>query len=221
MKKALPKTLSFHQDIFLNLSFVILIINIFVLSYFAKYNSYFPFDIVVTKTIQSFNPEWFDIIMRAMSFIGNPVPGTLIVALFSLYLIKKKFEVESIYLLFSTSMAVAISYILKFIVGRPRPSSDIIVQAGRFLNPDSFPSGHVMFFIGFFGFILFLTYKGVILRNMRILVMVKMIVFLILIGISRIYLGAHWFSDVLGAYLVGFLLLWLVCAFYNLKSSNS
>jgi membrane-associated phospholipid phosphatase len=96
--------------------------------------------------------------------------------------------------------------LVKQMVGRPRPSADL-VTVFKNLNDYSFPSGHVMFYIGFFGFLWFLAYILFKHSFRRTLFLVFLASLVALIGVSRSYLGQHWASDVLGAYLLGSLTL--------------
>jgi membrane-associated phospholipid phosphatase len=103
---------------------------------------------------------------------------------------------------------------IKIIVHRPRPSQSL-VQVAQVLNSYSFPSGHVMFYTCFFGFLFFLVYT--LLRHswLRTLLLVFFGALVMLVGISRVYLGEHWASDVLGGYLLGSLALIASIAFYH------
>jgi membrane-associated phospholipid phosphatase len=105
------------------------------------------------------------------------------------------------------------------LIQRPRPTANL-VHVFRILNSYSFPSGHVMFYVVFFGFLFFLAFallKPSLVRNLLLLFFAVMI---LLIGVSRIYLGQHWASDVLGAYLLGSLTLVANIVFYRWGKSR-
>jgi membrane-associated phospholipid phosphatase len=96
-------------------------------------------------------------------------------------------------------------------VHRPRPGADI-VNVLQQLNDFSFPSGHVLTYTAFFGFLFFLGYtllKPSFARTVLLAILGSLVA---LIGISRIYVGDHWASDVIGAYLLGSL--WLALSVY-------
>ncbi len=91
---------------------------------------------------------------------------------------------------------------IKLIVDRPRPSADLVNVISE-LKDYSFPSGHVLYFTTFVGFLLFLSYtllKNSWWRTTLLIILGSMVA---LIGLSRIYEGQHWASDVLAAYLLG------------------
>jgi undecaprenyl-diphosphatase len=83
------------------------------------------------------------------------------------------------------------------------------------LTSYSFPSGHVMFYTGFFGFIWFLAFtllKPSLTRNLLLIFFGSLV---LLVGASRIYRGEHWASDVLGAYLLASLTLVVIIQIYR------
>jgi len=121
---------------------------------------------------------------------------------------------EAISALVAALFPPLINVLVKQYIRRPRPTVDL-VHVFRILDSYSFPSGHVMFYIGFFGFIWFLVYTLLKRSLRRTLLLVFFGALIALIGISRIYLGQHWASDVLGAYLLGSLTLVAIIQFYR------
>jgi undecaprenyl-diphosphatase len=99
-------------------------------------------------------------------------------------------------------------------IQRPRPTGDLVAVVSM-LDSYSFPSGHVMFYIGFFGFLFFLTFTLLKHSWMRSLLLTLFGGLIVLVGISRIYLGHHWASDILGASLLGGLTLTFILQFYR------
>lgn len=97
--------------------------------------------------------------------------------------------------LFLVSM---LNLLLKNIFLIPRPDTLTLISENGF----SYPSGHAMTSLAFYGFLIYLVYqkmKPSILKKMIILLFILLI---FLIGFSRIYLGVHHFSDILGGYLI-------------------
>lgn len=191
-----------------------LIIVFAILSVFARSYPYFIFDPIVSRFIQSFKSDFLDFLMVLVSELGNG-PGRVILLIFFflvLYFFKKRQEALMVFL---SSMGVTlITDLIKQVVDRPRPDPNLIIQMADNLRLSSFPSGHVLFFIGLFGFLLYLTVNMVKKPLFKKALMVFFITLIILVGLSRIYLGAHWFSDVLGSYLLGIVWLYFMINLY-------
>lgn len=208
LKKAFVERPTFIRRTFTFRNFLTVVTFLsLVLTILAKYNNYFKSDLKITLFIQQFNPAWFDFLMRFLSFIGNGLFLIILIILLAVYgyLIGKR--KAPLILVASTTGGLLVGQLLKVIVGRPRPDPTLINQIGHFLKSDSFPSGHVLGAISFYGFLLYIAYtqlKKGLLRNILIVICALVV---ILMGLSRIYLGAHWFSDVAGAYLIG--IVWL------------
>ena len=100
--------------------------------------------------------------------------------------------------------AVALNYALKEIVQRPRPEGfRLIAETGY-----SFPSGHSMVAVAFYGFLIWLIIRFEEDRLQRWIWSLALFFVVIMIGISRVYLGVHYFSDVVAGYCVA--AVWLV-----------
>ena len=106
---------------------------------------------------------------------------------------------------------------VKVSVARPRPPYFFLDPADIFqsINQYSFPSGHVLFFVVFFGFIAYLAWLHQT-GFARILVIAICSALVLLIGPSRVYLGAHWASDVVGSYIIGILWLFVLILGYQM-----
>ena len=95
-------------------------------------------------------------------------------------------------------ISTLLNQILKHIVQRPRPIEFRIIDESGY----SFPSGHSMVSTAFYGFLIYLIYKNVKNKYLRNSLMIILSILIILIGISRIYLGVHYTSDVIAGFLI-------------------
>lgn len=87
---------------------------------------------------------------------------------------------------------------LKRILQRPRPTEYRIIEETGY----SFPSGHSMISMAFYGYLIYLIYRYVENKYLKWILISLLSVLICLIGISRIYLGVHYTSDVLGGFLI-------------------
>ena len=214
-----------NKSIIINQFLKILIIGfsfaLLLLIFFVKRYPYFSIDLNITLFIQHFRSSYVTSFLTFVSLFGYGWFKYAILGLCVGFLYYKQLAKEAGLLVFSTLGADLISNILKVVISRPRPDPRLIFQLGQFAKPDSFPSGHVVFYIGFFGFLIYLIFKLMQNRKIKTLAILFCLFFIVLVGPSRIYLGAHWLSDVIGGYFLGFLWLALSINIYNyLKSKN-
>ena len=92
----------------------------------------------------------------------------------------------------------ALNQLLKNILQRPRPTEFRIINESGY----SFPSGHSMVSMAFYGFLIYLIYKYVQNKKIKYTLITILSILIFFIGISRIYLGVHYTSDVLGGFLI-------------------
>jgi membrane-associated phospholipid phosphatase len=112
-----------------------------------------------------------------------------------------------------TFLATLLNVVLKLLVARPRPTEEV-VRVYAALQDQSFPSGHVVFYTSLFGFAIFLVYTHLPRSPARALVVAALALPIVLVGLSRVYLGHHWPSDVLGGYALAAAMLVPYCALY-------
>jgi undecaprenyl-diphosphatase len=184
-----------------------------ILTFLVKTMPSFTIDLQVTKAIQMINFPFFNLVMVWVSWPGFGPQNMIIAGLIILFIWIIGLHWETVMALAAAVFSTAINVLVKDLIQRPRPTATQ-VNVIDLLNSYSFPSGHVMFYLGFFGFIGFLAFTLLKPSFKRSLTMFVVSIVIILIGISRISLGEHWASDVLGAYLLGSLTLVAIIQFY-------
>ena len=101
--------------------------------------------------------------------------------------------------IFSNLVIITIlNQLLKRILQRPRPTEYRIIEETGY----SFPSGHSMISMAFYGYLIYLIYKYVKNKYIKWISIILLSILICVIGISRIYLGVHYTSDVLGGFLI-------------------
>ena len=190
-----------------------------ILTMLAKSTPFFPFDLQITRGIQEITIPAFGQLMNWLSWPGFPPQAFVIPAVIVAFLYGLGLRWEAIAALVAAVSSTVVGGLIKTLIQRPRPAANL-VHVFRILNSYSFPSGHVLFYLAFFGFLFFLTFSLLKPSALRIVVLVVLGLMILLIGISRIYLGQHWASDVLGAYLLGSLTLVANIAFYRWGKSR-
>ncbi|HEX8128726.1 MAG TPA: phosphatase PAP2 family protein [Pyrinomonadaceae bacterium] len=190
----------------------IMLLAFAVLAFFARANAYFAWDRAVAQWIQSFSTPPLDALMYFVSSIGNTVtPYAIAAATFLVFLAARR-RTEAYALLFSTAGSGLLNRTIKMLIARPRPAAPD-VNVFRLHGGQSFPSGHVTFYVCYFGFLFFVAYALLPKRSLaRRLALTLTSLMIALVGVSRVYLGAHWPSDTIGAYFLG--ALWLGLSLY-------
>lgn len=147
-------------------------------------------------------------ISKFISFICSPKFMILInVFIFIFIILKKKYK---LFLINVASIAsVVVNNIIKIIIKRERPNFLVLANETSY----SFPSGHSMISILFFGSIIYLVNKYNIKYKKTITILLS--IFIILVGLSRLYLGVHFLTDVIGGYLCGFVTLIIIIIIFE------
>ena len=127
-------------------------------------------------------------IMKIITSFGSAIVVGIIVILLLVFLKNKKIGIIS---LINIGIVFLLNDLLKFIIHRPRPYGYNLIEETNY----SFPSGHSMISTAFYGFLIYVIYK-----KLKYLLMGLLFILIILICISRIYLGVHYFSDTIAGF---------------------
>jgi undecaprenyl-diphosphatase len=180
--------------------------------YFAHKLPYFPGDISISRWFQGIT--FLKPLMQATSYVSAPIPAIIIVALVAggLWIWRKRLEAISVAL--SAGSATLISWLLKLLIDRPRPSHELVPILERTFG-SSFPSLHATCALALGGLLFYLTPR--LVRQVVLSGIVRSIIAIVvlLIGVSRIYLGVHWTSDVVGGLFLGGLILYPSISLYH------
>lgn len=153
-------------------------------------------DIIGYKIISTFLIS--DFATPIAKFITN-FGGAIFIILLTVILIAViKNKKIGLSILANLAIITILNQLLKRILQRPRPTEYRIIEESGY----SFPSGHSMISMAFYGYLIYLIYKYVENKNVKWILISLLSVLICFIGISRIYLGVHYTSDVLGGFLI-------------------
>ena len=172
-----------------------------VLCYLAHEFATFHGDITASLWVQGIDFPPFTLLMRAVSFLGRAIPVSITIALLAASLLFLRRIREAFFIVILPATAGLANELTKALVDRPRPGGTVD------MGVNSFPSGHTTYAMVICSCVFFLAPRvlkwPVAVRITQIL----MVLFIALMGISRVFLEAHWPSDVLGGLLLGALIL--------------
>ena len=154
-------------------------------------------------------PRGLEPIMRAATFIGLPaviMSLAAVIAIVSYFKGKYRIAIAQV----ASVVALGIDSIIKLIVHRDRPHT--MYAKNMKIRSYSFPSGHALGAVAFYGLLAYLAYHY-LPQPWNVIILALLIVMIILIGVSRVFLGAHFPSDVLGGWLLGGVFLLLIIKF--------
>ena len=171
-------------------------------------------DLRFTEGFQERRNPGLDSFMKFVSWFGYYPQNLIIVFGTALvfWLGRRRREAK---FLVATLLALIPVFLMKLAFGRTRPRVELWEDFESGTPYQSFPSGHVALYVVFFGFLAFLLYRLRTLPDFpRRSLAAFALLLILLVPASRIYLGAHWFTDVMGGFVVGLLCLIGLCLWY-------
>lgn len=143
-------------------------------------------------------------LVKMVTWFGSATCLILLTVILFIFIKNKKAG-----LLIGTNLVIItiLNQILKSLLQRPRPTGFRIINETGY----SFPSGHSMISMAFYGFLIYLIYKNVKNKYLKFTLIIILIILIISIGLSRIYLGVHYTSDVLAGFLLSIAYLIFYC----------
>ena len=171
-------------------------------------------DISITREFQENPTAWLRIGMLIVSDFGLWYIMFALILLAAAIFWLVGLRLEAVVIVVLSVVSQILNTLLKILVARARPSADL-VSIFQTASGQSFPSGHVMAYLAFWG--LLFSFGIIVFKKTpwwRVLLLVVSALLVVLVGPSRIYLGDHWASDVLGSYLIGGVLLGITLYIY-------
>jgi len=184
---------------------VTILLGIFaVLFSLVKTNKTAATDAAVTLRLQKRDHPYFDRLMRVVSWPGFPPQSRILPPSIAGVLWMLGFRLEAVFQLMAWGTGF-ISFTVKSIMRRSRPTSNDtgIKVAVANIGGSSFPSGHVINYVGVYGFLAYLAFTWIRPSVIRRTVVGLLMSLIALVGPSRIYLGHHWLTDTLASYVLG------------------
>lgn len=170
------------------------------------------FDKVIYEGIIKFRCDFLDSFFKFITVFGNINTIFFIACLF---LIIKRNK-DALLLSVISVICPTVMYIIKSIIKRQRPTILQLIDQGGY----SFPSGHAMIAVCVYGYFIYYFYRHVKNKCLRNFVCTFLVIFILLIGISRIYLGVHYPSDILGGYLISSIILIIIIDSFEIINSK-
>ena len=169
-------------------------------------------DQAISHTVQSVRSPALDLAAKALTPFGD---GLLLsgICLLGATLLFRTGRARAAGLTVLCLLGVPLNYLLKSWIHRPRPAGDLAILTT--VSGTSFPSGHTMGAAIMFGFLAFQVWTHVPDRRLRVLATVGLAAVPVVVGWTRIYLGAHWFSDVVAGWTAGTFFVLLLAEVYK------
>lgn len=197
-------------------AFVVVVagLNIFVeLTETLKEDVLTQYDHQITEYVISYRAPWLTRYFIIVTYVGDfygYLTVVVIAVILSLSIFKNRtYILQTIFVLLLASIS---NVFLKRFVDRARPSIEHLVSVSSL----SYPSGHAMSAMAFYGFAIYLFYRFKLNPWLKYSIIFFLVILILSIGLSRIYLGVHFPSDIAGGYIAGLIWVFFCILLFNL-----
>ncbi|MED1602580.1 phosphatase PAP2 family protein [Alkalihalophilus marmarensis] len=196
---------------------ILLLIFFLITTYFVLKGYTREFDRLLLESVADFHTDLLTKMMTFFSFIGATRPVIVISLLFLGVIYLKYRNLQDVILFALVSLgSVTLNVVLKMTIKRERPESSLIVESGY-----SYPSAHTMAAVSLYGMIIYLLWKHTPTVKARKILITFGVSMILMIAFSRIYLGVHYASDIIGGVLISsFWLLTLLTIFQRYRKKE-
>jgi undecaprenyl-diphosphatase len=185
----------------LRVAYLLALVGATVLTLAVRRLQLLPGDAQIMRSVQRRRSPALDRFWQLVAEPGFPRQSTPLVAAAVLFFVALRLRTEAIFIVLANGTNL-VNWFIKRVVRRQRPTHDQ-AHIARVINEPGFPSGHVMHYLSFFGFIAAAALANLKPSRLRRGIVSACAALIALVGPSRVYLGAHWPSDVVAGYLFG------------------
>lgn len=177
---------------------------------FIAIKVYMDSEMVIDNTIYNFICKYFmgntmTSIAHGITWFGSTI-GIILVCIISLFIFRNK--KINLCIVSNVLIVTVVNNLLKIAFMRARPDINPLATETSY----SFPSGHAMISMAVYGYLIYLIYYHVDNKVVRRVFITILAILILLIGISRIYLGVHYASDVIGGFSLSIVYLIIYCS---------
>lgn len=170
------------------------------------------FDNFVYKYVTYFKNDFMTVFFKIISFLCSVWFIILVAVLLMIFNKKRKY---TFYIVLNVLICFLLNQTCKFLFARSRPIDINLIDEGGY----SFPSAHSMVSVAFYGLFIYIIFHMKMKKSKKYIICILLALLALLIGISRIYLGVHYASDVLAGFGLGlaYLMIFIKCFYKKIK----
>jgi len=210
----MKKTINYIKENKKNIILIISAVLFTIITYFIFSDKINYLDTSVHSYILGIRNDNLTSILLTITNISSAY-ALIVLSILLLIIIKEK----KIPLLITLNLicSYALNILTKEIFTRPRPEGINLIEESGF----SYPSGHSMVSMAYYGFIAYLIYKKQTNKLVKTIIIISLLLTILLVGFSRIYLGVHYLSDVIGGFLLSIFYLMIFIKYTNIEKKWS
>ena len=170
-------------------------------------NNIIQIDEAIYNNIISYRCAFLDTFFKIITQLANPIPVIIIISLLVIFLKRN----DAILLSVNILTSLLLNQILKNVIARPRPNHLKLIKETGY----SYPSGHSMIALSLYATLIYISLKRIKNKKIRIAIISLLTLLILLIGLSRIYLGVHYPSDIIGGFFLAVSLIIMTSSITN------